>query len=135
MSLGNWEPELEQQKVNFKIDLNLLERFANYSRNQQLDQLNTLLSAEEIQRQAALMQQNKESWLQVAADFSDEKIEGLMRFFTLAEQLPGWQAGSNSPVIWLGKLLKQRGTGINRELQLWIKQHSDNQFLPHGALL
>ena len=68
-------------------------------------------------------------------EFSNEEIEHLMRFFTIAEQLPGWHAADNSPVIWLGKLLKQRGVGINKELVLWIKENSDNRFLPHGPLI
>ena len=81
------------------------------------------------------MQLDKEQWFDAARTFNDDEIVHLMRFFTVAEQLPGWEAGANSPVVWLGKILKQRGTGIDRELVLWIKAHSDNQFLPHGALL
>ncbi|WP_101759989.1 hypothetical protein [Oceanicoccus sp. KOV_DT_Chl] len=81
------------------------------------------------------MQQRKADWFHVASTLSDEQLQHLMRFFTVAESLPGWEAGDNSPVIWLGKVLKQRGTGISRELVLWIKANSSNQFLPHGALL
>jgi hypothetical protein len=80
------------------------------------------------------MKQDKESWFEVADSFSDDELVHLMRFFTKAEQLPGWEAGDTSPVIWLGKMLKKRGTGIDRELALWIKANSNNQYLPHGSL-
>ncbi len=135
MSPESWDPNIEQAKQNVQLDEALLKRFITISQNQQLEQLGTLLSTDEQQKQAGLMQLSKEQWFECAQLFSDDDIEHLMRFFTVAEQLPGWQADASSPVIWLGKILKQRGTGIHRELVLWIKDHSNNQFLPHGALL
>ncbi|MEE8058973.1 MAG: hypothetical protein V3T17_14225 [Pseudomonadales bacterium] len=135
MSLGSWDPNTEQAKHDLQVDQDLLKRFIAISLNDQLDQLDTQLSGTEQQAQASLMQLNKKNWGSIAKPFSDNDIEHLMRFFTVAEKLPGWEAGANSPVIWLGKVLKKRGTGINRELVLWIKANSDNQFLPHGPLL
>ena len=134
MSLGSWDPNAEQAKNDVQLDSKLLQRYIAISQNQQLEQLAQLLSTDEQQLQAGLMQLTREQWFDAAQSLSDDEIEHLMRFFTMAEQLPGWDGGANSPVIWLGKVLKQRGTGINRELLLWIKAHSDNQFLPHGAL-
>ena len=135
MSLGSWDPNAEQARSTLSLNRELLARYIQLSESQQLDNLATELSAEEQQVHAALMQLDKAQWMEQAATFSDEEIEHLMRFFTKAEQLPGWEAGPNSPVIWLGRVLKQRGTGISKELVLWIKANSDNRFLPHGPLL
>ncbi len=135
MSLGSWDPSTEQSKTDFKPDRTVLEQFVGYSRQEQLDQLEQLLDARQQQLFAEYMQQDKTSWETIAAEIPNEDIEHLMRFFTVAEKLPGWEAGANSPVIWLGKILKQRGIGISKALVLWIKDHSDNRFLPHGPLL
>jgi hypothetical protein len=135
MSLGSWDPEAAKAGTNFSIDKKVLERFLKISQHQQLQDLAVKLSAEDQQIQAQLMTQDKQSWFDVAEDFNDEELEHLMRFFTLAEKLPGWEAGDKSPVIWLGKTLKKRGRGIDRELLLWIKANSINQYLPHGSLL
>jgi hypothetical protein len=135
MSLGSWDPKAGQAKAGFSIDKKVLSRFIDLSRQQQLEDLGQQLSSEEQQQQAPLMQLGKDSWFEIAGTFSDQEIEELMRFFTIAEKLPGWEAGDKSPVIWLGKILKKRSAGINRELVIWIKAHSNNQFLPHGSLL
>ena len=134
MTLGNWDPAAEQAKTNLTLDAALVQRLIGISRANQLDQLGDLLSADEQQVYAGLMQLPKESWFGQAQSLGDDEIFDLMRFLTKAEQLPGWEAGANSPVVWLGKVLKQRGTGIPRELVLWIKENSDNRFLPHGPL-
>ena len=74
------------------------------------------------------MQQSREAWLSAGASLTDDTIVHLIRFFTLAEQLPGWESANNSPVIALAKILKKRGSGIDKELLLWIKANSRNQF-------
>ncbi len=135
MSLGSWDPNTTTAESNFYIDNKQLEQFIELSHQQQLEQLAAGLSPAQQQEQAGLMTQSKECWFTAAEHFDDEQIIALMRFFTLAEQLPGWEAGDKSPVIWLGKVLKKRGSGIDRELVLWIKAHSKNQYLPHGSLL
>ena len=62
-------------------------------------------------------------------------IVRLVRFFTLAEmQLAGWEAGKQSPVIPLVKVLKGRGS-FDAELRRWIKTHTDNRYLPYGSVL
>ena len=134
MSIGSWDPQAVQSSEHYHIELSLLRRFIHISVEGQLDNIAQLLSAEEQQQHAAIMQLDKQAWV-VAEALDDNEIEQLMRFFTVAEQLPGWDAADQSPVIWLGKCLKQRGSGINRELVLWIKAHSDNKFLPNGPLL
>lgn len=135
MSLGNWDPATDQAKHSVTIEAAMLKRFISISQQDLLEQLDSQLSSQELQLQADIMQLDKDIWTSLAQSFSDDELMHLMRFFTVAEKLSGWEAGANSPVIWLGKVLKKRGTGINRELTLWIKANSDNQFIPHGALL
>jgi hypothetical protein len=135
MSLGSWDPKAAQTETDFKIDPQILQRFIEISREQQLKEIDQLLNAEDKQTQAALMQQDKSNWFSAAESLSNDDLLDLMRFFTLAEKLPGWESGDKSPVIWLGKVLKKRGAGIDRDLVLWIKANSSNQFLPHGSLL
>jgi hypothetical protein len=45
-----------------------------------------------------------------------------------------WRAEERSPVIWLTKILRQKGGKIDKDLLQWIKTESDNKFLPNGAL-
>lgn len=135
MSLGNWDPTPAQGQQPFKADAERLQRFIALSQNDLLTDLSKQLSSDEQQTQANLMQLDQKAWAVLAQPLNDDDIEQLMRFFTMAETLPGWEAGANSPVIWLGKELKKRGTGINRDLTIWIKANSDNRYIPHGALL
>jgi hypothetical protein len=80
------------------------------------------------------MKQQAEYW-QAAAALSDEDLQRMITFFTLAEmQLSGWDAGKQSPVIYLVRMLKQRGT-FTAELRQWIKANTDNRYLPNGALV
>lgn len=134
MTIGSWNPEIQTNSDQLEIDLPLLQRFISISSENRLDQLEASLSADERQQYAGLMRLDKDKW-SIADTLDDEDIEHLMRFFTVAEKLPGWEGEAQSPVIWLGKILKQRGTGINKELLQWIKSNSDNRFLPHGPLL
>lgn len=135
MTLGNWDPNTERAGAELKLDRELLQSFVELSQSGAIDQPNLALNEEQVQIYAGLMTIDQQQWMQQAEAFSNEDIEALMRFFTKAEQLPGWDAGPNCPVIWLGKILKQRGWGISRDLTLWIKAHSNNRFLPHGPLL
>ena len=135
MTTGSWSPEGEKASQNFSLNEADIRLCLSLSNTQNLDNLSSQLSREQVQNMAPIMQQPAETWEQACAALSDQELENLMRFFTVAEALPGWEAGDNSPVIWLGKILKKRGTGLNKDLVLWIKANSDNRFLPHGSLL
>lgn len=92
------------------------------------------LSEVEIRRDSALMKQSEDAW-QAALDLTDVEIETLIRFFTLAEmQLPGWEGGKHSPVIYLVRILKNRGT-FSAALRKWIKANTENRYLPYGSVL
>jgi hypothetical protein len=92
------------------------------------------LSGEDRQ-QSYLMRLPAQQWLEESQAWSDAQLWQLIQFFTLAEmQLPGWDAGADSPVIPLSKALRQRGAPLNREQLLWIREHTDNRYLPYGPL-
>jgi hypothetical protein len=134
MTLGSWDPDAAQASAEFSIDQQQLQQFIELADNDQLDTLSTQLSADQIQQQAALMQLPEGNWITASESLNHEQLVALIRFFTCAETLPGWQCGEKSPVIWLTKALKQRGEKLDRDTLLWIRSNSDNRFLPYGSL-
>jgi len=133
MTTSSWSPT--PAKSPYIIDANLLQVFIQFSEKKCWNKLPSLLTPDEIKVHRALMTQSKETWFKTAEQFSSEQLLLLVRFFTLAEmQFNGWQAAEKSPVIWITKVLRQRKNPLPQELLVWIKSHSDNQFLPNGAL-
>jgi len=102
------------------------------------DQLDTERFGLSADRVAALSgvarQDEKTDWQAVAADLQSSQLVALIRLFTLAESLPGWESGARSPVIPLARALKARGDYPD-DLTAWIKAHTGNRFLPYGSLL
>lgn len=135
MSVGAWNPSDSENTASFIIDLAIVRELATLAQKQSLTALNELLPETIIADQQPLMKQSKEAWFEAAQVLSNEEILALIKFFTLAEmQLSGWEAGDQSPVIWLTKVLRKRKAPLSKELLLWIREHSDNRFLPNGAL-
>ncbi len=134
MALGTWDPDAEKAAADIHIDLHQLQRFIEWSNNEQLDQLSTLLQGDERQTLSGLMHLDASHWDQVAASHSDDDLQHLIRFFTLAENLPGWEAGETSPVIPLAKTLRQRGVKLDKQLLRWIRSANNNRYLPYGPL-
>lgn len=127
-NVGVWEP-----KKPVQIDVDTLQRLVGVMAVAG-DDVAGALSAEDIEIQAPLMQQSEDAW-QAAQALGDGEIEALIRFFTLAEmQLPGWEGGKKSPVIYLVRIMKERGT-FTGTLRRWIKAHTDNRYLPYGSVL
>lgn len=135
-TVDTWDPSQDNAADNSSINIDVLLRLAKISFNGQLDQIDQALSSDEISDYRPLMKQHKEEWFKVSADLEQHTIVHLIRFFTLAEaQLSGWEAGSKSPVIWLCRELKSRGAFPDAELIAWIKDNTDNKFLPYGNIL
>lgn len=132
MSIGSWNPDTPA--TNTDIDNSWLERFIVWADEDQLQNLNKLMTEQEQQSLAGLMQREQAEWLQVAESFNDHQLQSLIRFFTIAENLPGWSSMEKSPVIALARTLRKRGHKLDRELLLWIREFSDNRFLPYGPL-
>ena len=134
MSLGSWNPEADSAVGQLRIEPTTIARFIGYAREQQLDSLEQLISGDDSQVLSGLMRLAQEDWQDTADGLSEEDLLHLIRFFAVAENLPGWEAGANSPVIPLAKSLRKRGVRLDRELLQWLRQVNENRFLPYGPL-
>lgn len=135
MTTGTWDPSSNSSKLDISIDPALIQRFLLLAENHQLNDLATQIS-EQDRSQFAIMQADLAQWKNVLNDYSEAQLIALIRFFTLIEMaLPEWAAGAKSPVISINKILKSRGLKLEKEILLWIKQNSDNRFIPNGSPL
>jgi hypothetical protein len=132
MTIGSWDPTATE---TFTISSEILAKFGRLASSDQLTDLNSQLSSEEIQQQAPIMRLDFQQWENAAADIDSQTLIALIRFFTIAEQqLSGWEGQEKSPVIYLNKLLKLRKEPLDKDTLLWIRANSNNRFLPNGAL-
>ena len=134
MSLGSWDPGADATAPHLQIEPATLSRFIGYSRDEQLSQLEQLISGDENQMLAGLMQIDHSAWLAAAESLPEEDLLHLIRFFAVAENLPGWEAGPKSPVIPLAKTLRKRGARLDKALLQWLREVNENRFLPYGPL-
>lgn len=82
------------------------------------------------------MTRTQQEWQPHLEKHSDDALFQLARFFTLAEHhWPEWTAGAKNPAIWVCKILKQRERFPDKTLTTWIREHSDNRFIPYGNAL
>lgn len=132
MSVGTWEPG-NKKSVDVVEHEKLVELLSCFQAADP-EKLSESLSDAQIQTNAGLMSLTEASWLSCEL-LADEDLEPLVHFFTLAEmQLPGWDSGAKSPVIYLVKVMKKRGL-FSPELRKWIKKNSDNRYIPNGSVL
>ena len=134
MSLGSWDPKVDAQSTELLLESDLLHRLIAYSTEEQLAQLEQLLNANDKQRLAGLMKIDPLIWQTAAEPLLENDLLHLIRFFAVAENLPGWEAGATSPVIPLAKILRQRGVRLDKSLLQWLREVSDNRYLPYGPL-
>lgn len=133
MTIGSWTPEKEKDTLT--IDSQWLQRCIAISREDQLEALPAPFTSDEQQRYSVFMRVSQEHWQTAAEELSNDDIIALIRFFTRAEKLiSGWDAGKESPAIWLNKVLRKRGEKLDREMLLWIRNNTDNRFIPNGGL-
>ena len=134
MSLGSWDPKVDAQSTELLLESDLLRRLIAYSTEEQLAQLEQLLNANDKQRLAGLMKIDPLIWQTAAEPLLENDLLHLIRFFAVAENLPGWEAGATSPVIPLAKILRQRGVRLDKSLLQWLREVNDNRYLPYGPL-
>jgi hypothetical protein len=136
MTIQSWEPtQPEKQQDEYAVTDDFLQRIVLFMSSQKNDDVSIFLTQEEQHNHHFIMRVDKTQWLDKKEQLSTTDIITLIKFFTLAEmQLTDWTAEEKSPVIWLTKILRQKGEGLDKELLLWIKTSSDNKFLPNGAL-
>ena len=134
MAIGEWQPDNNVQQSS--IDSAKLESLIAISERGELLQLADQLGDDEQQWLAFAMHAVRDIWQQATDALSSEQLVHLMKVLAIAEMnIPGCTVGEKSPVIYLNRLLKQRGDSLEREDLLWIKQHSNNRFLPNGPVL
>ncbi|MFA0811220.1 hypothetical protein [Microbulbifer epialgicus] len=134
MSVGAWEPQVsgQQEESQWEFDRDQLQRLITAAASN-----DSLIGAikEEDQQASRLIRLPAQYWLEESQYWSDDQLWQLIRFFTLAEmQLAGWDAGAESAVIPLAKILRQRKASLKHEQLLWIRKHSNNRYLPYGPL-
>ena len=134
MSLGSWDPSADEAAHSAAIVPETIEKLVAYSRNDQLGELETLLEGPESQALAGLMKVDHTLWQKASESMSDDDILHLLRFFAVAENLPGWEAGADSPVIPLARTLRGRGQRLDKDLLRWLREVSENRYLPYGPL-
>ena len=134
MSLGSWDPKVEARSTELLLESDLLHRLIAYSHDEQLAQLEQLLNVNDKQRLAGLMKIDPLIWQTAAEPLLENDLLHLIRFFAVAENLPGWEAGATSPVIPLAKILRQRGVRLDKSLLKWLREVNDNRYLPYGPL-
>ena len=134
MSIGSWDPAADAAAQSIHVEPELLARFIALSETQKLDQLDDYISGAESQKLSGLITLDASLWTDTAKTLSDEQILHLIRFFAVAENLPGWETGDKSPVIPLAKSLRKRGVRLEKQFLKWLRSVSDNRFLPYGPL-
>jgi hypothetical protein len=134
MSLGTWDPKADLADTTELLQPALLRRLMGYAQNNQLPQLEQLLGEADKQSLATLMKVDHAYWHAAAEGLTNDELLHLIRFFAVAENLPGWEAGADSPVIPLAKALRRRGARLDKPLLQWLREVNDNRYLPYGPL-
>lgn len=124
---------LWESAIKIEVTRELLDRYLVIVSDLDIEALESGFPETERASGAALMKLQGKDWV-VAEELDDEQLISLIRFFTKAEmQLSGWDAGKTSPVIYLAKILKRRGS-FDSDFKKWIKANTDNRYLPNGAV-
>lgn len=134
MSLGSWDPAAKAKAQHLELAPDTLAQLMAYSANNQLDELEKHITGDENQVLSGLMKLDHGAWQNACETLADDDILHLIRFFAVAENLPGWEAQEKSPVIPLAKCLRKRGVRLDKALLHWLRDVNSNRFLPYGPL-
>ena len=132
MTIGSWDPNKKTTTANDEVNSELLACFIAATKKLPCE-LNTILPKEQLQ-QSQIIEASASAWQIAIDEFSNEELVLLIQFFTVVEaQLPAWTAGAKSPAILINRELRRRGEKLNKEILLWIKDNTDNRFIPNGS--
>lgn len=134
MSVGAWEPQVSgpQNETSEEFNREQLLRLIEIAESDK-PFTESVGAFEKVP--STLIRLPFQHWIEESEHWNSSQLWQLIRFFTLAEMnLPGWDAGAESAVIPLAKVLKQRSTPLTKEQLLWIRQNSNNRYLPYGPL-
>ena len=135
MSVESWDPNASPQKKSYRLENEVLLKIISQRQNAPDLAIAEYFNEAELKNHSEMMKLDKESWLEAIAGFEELQLLSLIEFLTLAEkQNSSWQAGADSPVIYIVKFMRQNKMPLNKDKLLWIKANSDNRFLPNGAL-
>lgn len=134
MTLGSWDPAAKAQTQHTKLTATTLAQLIAYSTEERLGNLEQHLTGDESQVLSGLMKIDHMAWTKASETLSDGELLHLIRFFAVAENLPGWEAQEKSPVIPLAKSLRKRGVRLDKPLLQWLREVNNNRFLPYGPL-
>ena len=90
MSLGSWDPKVGSADSTVLLQASLLRRLIDYDREDKLAQLKVLLSDEDKQRLAGLMQIEQDTWRTAAEALPDADLLHLIRFLKRFHLLLHW---------------------------------------------
>lgn len=128
MAVGVWEPDKDQPTQAISSDL--LVRFAAVDE----DATGAALEEAGLAGENWVMSLENAAW-EIADSLGTDELVHLIRLFTLLEMnVPGWDAGKQSPVIPLVRILRDRGV-FEPALRKWIKANTKNRYLPYGSAL
>ena len=106
------------------VDKELITKLIEIGRKEDFATLKTLFPPGEVEQKGSIMRRGFQLWYDIADSLTEEEIAALMKTFTIAEKtLKGWEAGSVSPVIWLGIKLKERKFEHLDEIREWVKKN------------
>ena len=132
MTIGSWDPNEKTTTANDEVNSELLACFIAATKKLPCE-LNKILAKEQLQ-QSQIIEASASAWQIAINEFSNEELVLLIQFFTVVEaQLPAWTAGAKSPAILINRELRRRGEKLNKEILLWIKDNTDNRFIPNGS--
>ena len=134
MAIGSWDPDNQAAAAALTLDPSTLTHLLSLAETLPLDALEQHMPAQLSERLAGVMQLDPADWNAASSSLSDAQLLSLVRFFCVAENLPGWEAGERSPVIPLARELRVRGQRLDKDLLRWIRSVSENRFLPYGPL-
>ena len=94
MSVESFDPGANALELSSEILTELMDAA------RRLDEENFGLTRERVQALAALARDDGDcDWGAAVTGVDSEGVVSLIRLFTLAEKLPGWEAGSRSPLL------------------------------------
>jgi len=134
MSISAWDPAAEKKAEHIELQPAVLDRLIAYSAGDKLEKLDELLDPSESQELSGLMKLDHDAWHDATEHLPDDNLLHLIRFFAVAENLPGWEALEKSPVIPLAKILRKRGTRLDKAFLQWLRKVNSNRYLPYGPL-
>ncbi len=134
MPTGTWDPDAVEPPEDLVVDAQVRERLLVLGQSIDRQPLEESITGEEHERLAGLMRLDHALWEEQATDLEVREIVDLIRFFAVAENLAGWEAGPQSPVIPLARALRRRGVKLEKALLRWLREVNDNRFLPYGPL-